>query len=97
MKIARTIVGVLAAGTLAAVGYSLPVPDPVTPQPDSGVIRAMPCATEDGGGSLPCYWDARVQGNGEGESYILWPDPNGGDPWAEYVDPETALPQPGER
>lgn len=34
---------------------------------------ALPlCAFEDGSGStLPCFWNARVQGNGRGTSYIV--------------------------
>ena len=28
-----------------------------------------PCAHEDG--PAPCYWDASVQGNGTGTSYVL--------------------------
>ena len=44
-----------------------------------GYVRAidMPhCNYEDGsGGSLPCYWNGSVAGNGEGRSY--WISPNG--------------------
>ena len=43
------------------------------------------CYFEDGGSGpwhpqiLPCLWNAQLQGNGQGRSFILWADP--------YLDP----------
>lgn len=36
-------------------------------------VTSLPaCLYEDGsGGSLPCHWDAAVQGNGTGESFVV--------------------------
>jgi len=39
----------------------------------AGVTAGMaPCQTEDAEG--PCYWDARVQGNGQGQSFTVTAD-----------------------
>lgn len=84
MKIAKAVTGIVSASALLAIGYSLPVPPPPTPEP---ATRYVACATEDSAG--PCYWDARVRGNGKGHSFVVHEDGR-----VEYVDPETAFPQP---
>lgn len=33
-----------------------------------------PCTHEDGSGQGICYWNAKAQGNGDGDSYISLPD-----------------------
>lgn len=39
------------------------------------VLEGPPCEYEDGsGGPLPCYWDAKQSGNGEGVSYWILSD-----------------------
>ena len=38
------------------------------------LLPVQPCAFEDGPG--PCYWDASVRGNGQGQSF--WIDSEGG-------------------
>lgn len=37
-----------------------------------------PCPEEDGGPTLPCRWDAQRSGNGEGESFTVYPRKGGG-------------------
>lgn len=49
------------------------------PDGDSnGKWQPLPhCEQEDGGSSEPCVWDAAVDGNGTGMSYIIYPRPDG--------------------
>jgi hypothetical protein len=43
-----------------------------------GTFAAIPhCEQEDGGSSEPCLWDATVDGNGTGDSYLIYPGPDG--------------------
>ena len=56
---ALIVVAVVAVGVL----YS-PAAPPTIPY----------CATDDGSGPLPCYWDAHRLGDGHGRSFIANPD-----------------------
>lgn len=54
------VVGVLAIGFITGMAIPADAPE---------YTRYPPCATEDAPG--PCYWDAQVQGNGEGRSFLV--------------------------
>lgn len=64
----RAMRRVLVPATLAA-GFLLGMAMP-TDAPE--LERYAPCATEDSPG--PCYWDARIHGNGKGRSFIVHAD-----------------------
>lgn len=55
---------------IGVVGYS-PATPPTLP----------PCLSDDGSGPTPCVWDARVQGNWQGSSFII-----GGDGSVTYME-----------
>lgn len=54
-KVTAYVLATAIAGTIGAVTISSP------PSPD-----LPPCPTED---SVSCYWDAKVHGNGRGQSF----------------------------
>jgi hypothetical protein len=77
---------VLASGLTAS--WNVPIDWPTVSA--NKYIRAHggipPCTHEDGSGQpKPCYWNAQVQGNGEGRSYVIVPD--GGDGRIVYLTP----------
>ena len=69
------IAAAMAAGVVvfAWLAGGIGAPDPIPVQPT--IRDYVACAEEDGSGStFPCRWDARVQGNGRGDSFTM-PEP----------------------
>ncbi|QFG25415.1 hypothetical protein [Actinomadura sp. WMMB 499] len=61
------------AAILLGIGIGLTVYTVLgTFTPDSSHVDYPPCVTEDSPG--PCYWDAEIQGNGEGRSFLVHAD-----------------------
>lgn len=59
----RLIVAAIALGIVAGAGA----------WSHDRIVENLPlCVTEDAPG--PCYWDADTRGNGEGMSFVVWPD-----------------------
>jgi hypothetical protein len=51
-----------------------------------GAGGIAPCKYEDGSRqALPCYWNAKVRGNGKGDSFIAMPNGKGNDPAYIYL------------
>jgi hypothetical protein len=80
----------LALGAVIATGltgsWGVPIDWPTVSA--NKYIRAHggipPCTQEDGSGQpKPCYWNAQVQGNGTGRSFVIVPD--GGDGRIVYL------------
>lgn len=73
-------VGIVAAmlGGGAAIVQNAPQADAITQAQINRYIKSEggipPCTHEDGAGQGICYWNARTQGNGDGDSYISLPD-----------------------
>jgi len=69
--------------------------DATEPLAGTAVVAPMtPCVFEDAGPidpwhpqATPCLWDATKQGNGEGQSFVLWADPYATDPPENSGDP----------
>lgn len=72
------ILGAMLGGGVAIV-QNAPEADAVTQAAINRYIRSEggipPCTDEDGSGQPgPCYWNAKVQGNGDGWSFVAMPD-----------------------
>jgi len=57
---------------LIGIGAGFLITALATPADAPQYTPYLPCATEDSPG--PCYWDADVQGNGEGRSFLVEKD-----------------------
>lgn len=75
------ILATLAAAIVAVWSLTGTPADADRARPDKLTPTRVPCAYEDGGPALPCYWDAGKRGNHRGASY--WIDKRG---TAHYVD-----------
>ena len=66
--------------TATPPAHVVPVETPTPPTADElrdrlDGVTVQPCDTEDEVPTgAPCYWDATVQGNGFGNSFVVFPD-----------------------
>lgn len=72
-------IGAALLGGGVAIVQQAPQADAITQTQINRYIKSEggipPCTHEDGSGQPgPCYWNAKVQGNGDGWSFIAMPD-----------------------
>lgn len=72
-------IGAALIGGGVAIVQNAPEADAITQAQINRYIKSEngipPCRWEDGSGQPgPCYWNAKVQGNGDGWSFVAMPD-----------------------